>query len=112
MIPLLLVIDTNIVVSAALKPAGVQRTVVLLSRPQPKIRKGLQRELIDLITRHARPVSPTRHLQVMQDPDDNLLLECADAARADYLVTDVHPTLRSLLTRPTSTHSTTRILPT
>jgi predicted nucleic acid-binding protein len=24
---------------------------------------------------------------VAQDPDDNIFLECADAARADYLVT-------------------------
>jgi putative PIN family toxin of toxin-antitoxin system len=109
MIPLRLVIDTNIVVSAALKPAGLQRTVLLLaitkparlyvsdpilaeysevlSRPELKIRKGLQRQLIDLIGRHSHPVSPSRHLQVAQDPDDNLFLECADAARADYLVT-------------------------
>jgi putative PIN family toxin of toxin-antitoxin system len=109
MIPLRLVIDTNIVVSAALKPAGPQRTVVVLaitkparlyvsdpilgeyaevlSRPELKIRKGLQRELIDLISRHAHLVSPTRYLHVSQDPGDNLFLECADAARADYLVT-------------------------
>jgi uncharacterized protein len=109
MIPLRLVVDTNIVVSAALQPAGLQRTVVLLaitkparlyvsdpvlaeyaevlSRPELKIRKGLQRQLIDLITRHARPISPARHLQVTQDPDDDIFLECADAARADYLVT-------------------------
>ncbi len=109
MIPLRIVIDTNIVVSAALKPAGLQRTVVLLaitkparlfvsdpilaeytevvSRPELKIRKGLQRELIDLITRNSHPVSPTGHLHVTQDPDDNLFLECAEAARADYLVT-------------------------
>jgi predicted nucleic acid-binding protein len=32
MIPLRLVIDTNVVVSAALKPEGLQRTVVLLAR--------------------------------------------------------------------------------
>jgi len=30
MIPVCLVIDTNVVVSAALKPEGVQRTVILL----------------------------------------------------------------------------------
>jgi putative PIN family toxin of toxin-antitoxin system len=109
MIPLRLVIDTNIVVSAALKPAGLQRTVLLLditkparlyisdtilgeytevlSRPELKIRKGLQRQLIDLIMRYSHPVTPSRHLQVAQDTDDNLFLACADAARADYLVT-------------------------
>lgn len=47
MIALRLVIDTNIIVSAALKP---------------------------------------RPLHVTLDPDDNKFLECADAARADYLV--------------------------
>ena len=56
------------------------------SRPELQIRKGLQRQLIDLIMRCAHPVSSARHLQVTQDPDDNLFLECADAARADYLV--------------------------
>jgi len=109
MIPLRLVIDTNIIVSAALKPAGPQRTVLLLAIPKParlyvsdpilaeytevlarpelKIRKGLQRHLLDLIGRHSHPVNPSRHLQVAQDLDDNLFVECADAARADYLVT-------------------------
>jgi predicted nucleic acid-binding protein len=37
--------------------------------------------------RYSHPVTPSRHLQVAQDTDDNLFLECADAARADYLVT-------------------------
>ena len=32
-------------------------------------------------------VKPARSLQVTTDPDDNIFLECADAARADYLVT-------------------------
>jgi uncharacterized protein len=35
MIPLRLVIDTNVVVSAALKPEGMQRTVVLLAMTKP-----------------------------------------------------------------------------
>jgi predicted nucleic acid-binding protein len=30
---------------------------------------------------------PTRQLQVTRDPEDNKFLECADAARADYLLT-------------------------
>jgi predicted nucleic acid-binding protein len=32
-------------------------------------------------------VTPTRRLEVASDPDDNVFLECADAARADYLIT-------------------------
>jgi putative PIN family toxin of toxin-antitoxin system len=109
MIPLRLVIDTNIVVSAALKPDGLQRTALLLAitkparlyvtdavlaeyrevlaRPELKIRKGLRQQLLQLIRTHANSVTPARSLQVAKDPDDNKFLECADAARADYLVT-------------------------
>jgi uncharacterized protein len=109
MIPLRLVIDTNIVVSAALKPDGLQRTVLLLAtakpatlyvseaiwaeygevlaRPELKIRKGLRQQLLQLIRSRARPIGPSRPLQVTKDPDDNKFLECADVARADYLVT-------------------------
>jgi putative PIN family toxin of toxin-antitoxin system len=109
MIPLRLVVDTNIVVSAALKPDGLQRTVILLaitkparlyvstailaeyrdvlSRPELQIRKGLRHQLLQIIKRRACYVTPARRLQVTSDPGDNIFLECADAARADYLVT-------------------------
>jgi putative PIN family toxin of toxin-antitoxin system len=109
MLPLRLVIDTNVLVSAAIKPAGLQRTVLLLaitkparfyvsrpileehsevlSRPELRIRKGLRRQLLQLIKNHSYPVAPTRRLEFASDPDDNIFLECADAARADYLVT-------------------------
>lgn len=109
MIPLRLVIDTNIVVSAALKPEGMQRTVVLLvmtrparwyvsdaivseyatvlARPQLKIRKALRQQLLQLIDNHTRVITPTRLRQVTSDPADNIFVECADAARADYLIT-------------------------
>lgn len=109
MIPLRLVVDTNIVVSAALKPDGLQRTVLLLaitrpvrlyvsnavlteyrvvlSRPEFQIRKGLRQQLLDLIRKRAHLVSPVRKVQAASDPADNIFIECADAARADYLVT-------------------------
>jgi uncharacterized protein len=109
MIPLRLVIDTNIVVPAALKPNGLQRTVLLLaitkparlyvseailaeyrqvlSRPELQIRKGLRHRLLQLIRTRSHAVSPSRQLRVTEDPDDNKFLECADRARADYLVT-------------------------
>lgn len=109
MISLRLVVDTNIVVSAALKPDGLQRTVLLLAitkpariyiskailreysevlaRPELQIRKGLQRQLLDLLRNRAHFVAPAWTLQVTSDPEDNMFLECADAARADYLVT-------------------------
>jgi uncharacterized protein len=109
MIPLRLVIDTNVVVSAALKPEGLQRTVVLLAmtkparwyvsdailaeyatvlaRPELKIRRNLRQQLLQLIKNHTRRVEPSRVLRVTSDPSDNIFVECADAARADYLVT-------------------------
>jgi uncharacterized protein len=109
MIPLRLVIDTNVVVSAALKLEGLQRTVVLLAmtkpalwyvsdaivseyamvlaRPELKIRRSLRQQLLQLIKNHTRVVSPSRLAQVTSDPADNMFVECADAARADYLVT-------------------------
>ena len=109
MLPLRLVLDTNIIVSAALKSDGLQRTVLLpamtrparlylspaifseykivLSRPELKIRKGLRQELLRRIEDISHMVSPSSQLRVTSDPDDNIFLECADAARADYLVT-------------------------
>jgi putative PIN family toxin of toxin-antitoxin system len=109
MIPLRLVIDTNILVSAALKPHGLQRTVLLLAitkparlyvteailaeysdvlaRPEFRIRKGLRQQLLQLIKNHARRVTPASKLQIAKDPDDNKFLECADAVRSDYLIT-------------------------
>ena len=109
MISLRLVVDTNIVVSAALKPDGLQRTVLLLaitkparlyvtkailneyrdvlSRPEFQIRKGLRQQLLDLIRKQAHLVAPAWTVQVTSDPEDNMFLGCADAARADYLVT-------------------------
>ncbi len=109
MIPLRLVLDTNILVYAAIKPDGLQRTVLLLAmtkparlyvtkailaeyqevlaRPEFKIRRGLRQQLLQLIKNRTQLVNPGRALQAAKDPDDNKFLECADAARADYLIT-------------------------
>jgi uncharacterized protein len=109
MLSLRLVIDTNVLVSAALEPAGLQRTVFLiaiskparlyvshpileeynevLARPELRIRKGLRLQLLQLIKNHSHTVVPTRQLEATTDPEDSIFLECADAARADYLVT-------------------------
>jgi putative PIN family toxin of toxin-antitoxin system len=109
MIPLRLVIDTNVVVSAALKPHGLQRTVLLLAltkparwyvseeilteyqdvlaRPELRIRRGLRQQLMQLIRNGTHTVIPARALHTTFDPGDEKFVECADAARADYLVT-------------------------
>ena len=59
----------------------------VLVRRDLRIRKGLRQQLLQLIKNHSYTVVPTRRLHVTSDPDDNMFLECADAARADYLVT-------------------------
>jgi putative PIN family toxin of toxin-antitoxin system len=109
MLPLRLVIDTNILVSAALKPEGLQRTVFLLaitkparlyvsppilleyrmvlSRPELRIRKGLRRQLLEFVKNHTHVVFPSHSVQAASDAGDNIFLECADEARADYLIT-------------------------
>jgi len=109
MIPLRLVIDTNVVISAALKPDGLQRTAVLvaltrparwyvsdeimseyatvLARPELRIRRNLRQQLLQLIRNSARKSTPSRLPMVTGDPADNKFIECADAARADYLIT-------------------------
>ena len=109
MLPLRLVVDTNVIVSAAIKPAGLQRTVLLVALAKParlyisplvleeyrdvlarrelRIRKDLQQQLLQMIRNRSHTVVPTRRLEVTRDPDDNIFLECADASRADYLVT-------------------------
>jgi putative PIN family toxin of toxin-antitoxin system len=108
MLALRLVLDTNILVSAALKPEGLPRTVFLLAiskparlyvseamvaeykavlaRPELGIRKGRQRQLLELIENRAHLVRPSREVRAASDPGDDMFLECADEARADYLV--------------------------
>jgi len=109
MLPLRLVLDTNIIVSAALNPFGLPRTVLLialtrparlyisapildeyrdvLSRPELQIRKPLRQQFLDLLRNRAHLIFPNRRIQAASDPCDNIFLECADDARADYLIT-------------------------
>lgn len=109
MLPLRLVLDTNIVVSAALNPDGLQRTILILAltkparlyvtppilgeyagvlgRPEIKVRKGERLRLLQLIKNRSHVIRTTRRLTVASDPDDDIFLDCADAARADYLIT-------------------------
>ena len=109
MLNLRLVIDTNVVVSGALKPRGLERMALtfaltppaslfvsqeilteyaeVLGRPELRIPPEDRRPLIDLITSRSRLVVPTSKVTVCPDPDDDIFVECAEAARADYLIT-------------------------
>jgi putative PIN family toxin of toxin-antitoxin system len=104
-----LAVDTNVLISAAIKPLGLPRTVLLvaitkpahlyvsppileeyaevLARPELRIRKGLQQQLLQLIKNRSRSVVPDRQLEVTPDPHDSIFLECADFAGADFLIT-------------------------
>ena len=109
MLALRLVVDTNVVVSAALREESLPRTALLiaiarparlyvsqpileeysevLARPTIGIRKGHRLRLLQLIRNRSLLVAPYRRLKITSDPDDNKFVECADAARADYLIT-------------------------
>lgn len=109
MIPLRLLLETNVVLAAALNPEGLSRSVLLLATAKPAqlylsaailaeyssvlrrrelgIRRGLQLQLLNLIEDRGRLVSPSRTVRAASDPADDIFLECADEARADYLIT-------------------------
>jgi putative PIN family toxin of toxin-antitoxin system len=109
MIALRLVIDTNVLVSAALKPESLQRTVLLIAITKParfyvsqeildeyagvlarrelRIRKGARLQILELVKNRSHLVVPRRKLHAASDLDDNIFIECADAARADFLIT-------------------------
>jgi putative PIN family toxin of toxin-antitoxin system len=109
MLSLKLVLDTNVVVSAILKPDGLERAslvfaltaparlygsreileeyVRVLRRPQLKLSDSRIVEVLHLLESRVLLVTPSRRIQVTPDPDDNIFLECAEEARADYLVT-------------------------
>jgi putative PIN family toxin of toxin-antitoxin system len=108
-LPLRIVLDTNVIVSAALRAESLERATFLvatskparlyvsepileeykevLSRPELGIRRGLRLQFLQLIKNSSYVVKPVRRLDVTVDADDNIFIECCDTARADYLVT-------------------------
>ncbi len=105
------VIDTNVLVSALLKPDSVPdlilslvlegEIILCLSEPiateyeevlrREKFKKLNQRKVRELLSRlrsQAQWVEPKIHLQVtLADPEDSKFLECAEEAGANFLVT-------------------------
>jgi uncharacterized protein len=103
------VIDTNVVVSAALKPEGVEAAIVaaalggllqwsvsnailaeyegVLRRPKFSFsRRSIDNRLIE-IKRAAKLVNPLQVIRELTDDPDNRFLECAESAQADFLIT-------------------------
>jgi uncharacterized protein len=103
------VLDTNIIVSALLQPLGPPAQVFTLAiggSLQLCVRGNIYAEYEEVISRprFERPVAviagslqairdksfwvrPAETIRACADPDDDMFLECAQAAQADYLVT-------------------------
>jgi putative PIN family toxin of toxin-antitoxin system len=104
------VIDTNILVSALLNPAGPPAQVFLTALQEPDMQLCVSGEVFteyEEVIRRPRFnrseseieatllairergfwVRPAEKVRACADPDDNVFLECAQAAGAHYLVT-------------------------
>jgi len=103
------VLDTNVVVSAHLSPNGLERFIFdlaingtlelfysasildefegVLGRAKFRISPVKLAESVALIREAGQQVFPKRRVEAAADPGDNIFLECAEEARAQYLVT-------------------------
>lgn len=103
------VLDTNILVSALLQPLGPSAQLLLLvltgsirlcltgsiyaeyedviSRPRFQRSTEVIGGTLEAIRKSSPWVRPEQSVSVCSDPDDDIFLECAQAAEADYLVT-------------------------
>jgi putative PIN family toxin of toxin-antitoxin system len=105
-----IVLDTNVLISAAVKPLGRQALVINLvafravelfvseavlaeyrevfNRPKfARLPAADVATLLALIEGEATMVTPTTRLEISKHDSDNRFYECADAAQADYIVT-------------------------
>jgi putative PIN family toxin of toxin-antitoxin system len=103
------VLDTNIIVSALLQPLGPSAQIFLLalggsiqlcvsgaiyaeyeeviSRPRFQRTEAVVTGTLKAIREKGLWVRPTEEVRACPDPDDDIFLECAQAAQAAYLVT-------------------------
>jgi putative PIN family toxin of toxin-antitoxin system len=103
------VLDTNIIVSALLRPLGPPAQVFVLaiggsiqlcvsgniyaeyeeviSRPRFQRAEDVISGTLRAIREKGFWVRPVQAIRVCSDPDDDIFLECAQATRADYLIT-------------------------
>jgi putative PIN family toxin of toxin-antitoxin system len=103
------VLDTNIIVSALLQSLGPSAQILamslaglvelcvsgnvyaeyeeVISRPRLRRSKEVIAPALQAIREKAVWVCPTEQVQACLDPDDDIFLECAQTAGADYLVT-------------------------
>jgi putative PIN family toxin of toxin-antitoxin system len=103
------VLDTNVIVSALLHPLGAPAAVFLLvaagavqlcvsgniyaeyeeviRRPRFARNEDVISATLQTVREKGFWVKPTETIKACSDSDDDIFLECAHAARADYLVT-------------------------
>jgi putative PIN family toxin of toxin-antitoxin system len=103
------VIDTNVLVSALLQPESLPASVLMLAlsgqiqlcvsdavfaeydevirRPRLKRSPEIIESTLQSIRKLGYWVKPTIGVMACTDADNNIFIECAEAARANYLVT-------------------------
>ena len=103
------VLDTNIIVSALLQPLGPSAQIFLMClegalqmcvsgaiyaeyeevirRPRLQRSEDVAAAALLSVREKAFWVRPTEKVQACRDPDDDIFLECAQAAHADFVVT-------------------------
>jgi uncharacterized protein len=103
------VVDTNVLVSSIIKTRGAEAAVMdsigarkldlcvsdailaeysgVLFRPRLRLDRERVQALLEFISSQAIRVSPRINLSIIPDDPDNRFLECAETAKAHYLVT-------------------------
>ncbi len=104
------VLDTNILVSALLQPQGLPARTFLITlagttaqlcvsgdvyaeyeeairRPKLRRSEAVIESALRAIRQNGFWVKPSEQVHACSDPDDDIFLECAQAARAHYVVT-------------------------
>ena len=103
------VYDTNVVVSGLLSSKGIPALLLdlvfnkrvslvlsaevfneyadVLGRPKFNLPKRQRDSVLRQLRNLSDWVQPDQRISVAKDPDDNIILECAAAGQADYLVT-------------------------
>ncbi len=103
-----LVVDTNVVVSAALHPLGIPARSLFLAfdlhrvfvsreildeygdvlfRKKLKLDPKEANRILDFVKERSEFIRPRFHIYGCKDPDDDKFLECAVASGSDYIIT-------------------------
>ncbi len=106
---IIVVYDTNIIVSGLLNPKGVSALLLdlatqgfvklvvseeilkeyeeVLMRPKFGLSKRLVKRFLRRLRAEGKVMKPKTTIRILKDPDDNKFLECAVSGRAQFLAT-------------------------